>query len=209
MATASLQRFTVPLATDQSASAQGLLMPKLKFRFRVTFLNFGVSQPTTELTKQVIDFKRPTVTFDPIEIPVYNSKVYLAGKPTWETVTCTLRDDAGGEVAKRVGEQLQKQFDFMEQSSAASGLDYKFQTNFEVLDGGNGKDTPTVLETWEISGCYLSEVNYGDMNYGTSEAVTIAMTIRFDNAVQVNSQSGQLQGVGQMIGRTVGDVATG
>jgi hypothetical protein len=209
MATASLQRFTVPLATDQSASAQGLLMPKLKFRFRVTFLNFGVSQPTTELTKQVIDFKRPTVTFDPIEIPVYNSKVYLAGKPTWETVTCTLRDDAGGEVAKRVGEQLQKQFDFMEQSSAASGIDYKFQTNFEVLDGGNGKDTPTVLETWEISGCYLSEVNYGDMNYGTSEAVTIAMTIRFDNAVQVNSQSGQLQGVGQMIGRTVGDVATG
>lgn len=205
MATASLQRFTVPLATDQSASAQGLLMPKLKFRFRVTFLNFGVSQPTTELTKQVIDFKRPSVTFDPIEIPVYNSKVYLAGKPTWETVTCTLRDDAGGEVAKRVGEQLQKQFDFMEQSSAASGIDYKFQTNFEVLDGGNGKDTPTVLETWEMYGCFLTSTDYGDANYGTNDPMTIALTIRYDNAIQTPVGTG----LGADVARTLGRVITG
>ena len=88
MATASLSRFTVPLSTNQSASSQGLLMPKLKFRFRVTFENFGVSQPTTELTKQVMDFKRPTLSFEPVTLDVYNSKVYLAGKPTWETVTC-------------------------------------------------------------------------------------------------------------------------
>jgi hypothetical protein len=205
MATSSLSRFTVPLSTDQSASAQGLLMPKLKFRFRVTFLNFGVSQPSTELTKQVMDFKRPTLTFDPIEIPVYNSRVYLAGKPTWETVTCQLRDDAGGEVAKRVGEQLQKQFDFMEQASASSGIDYKFQTNFEVLDGGNGAGEPIALETWEIYGCYLQGVNYGDMNYGSSEAATIALTITFDNAVQTPGGSG----VGAPITRTTGDVATG
>ena len=135
MATASLSKFTVPLSTNQSATAQGLLMPKLKFRFRVTFENFGVSQPTTELTKQVMDFKRPTLSFEEMIIPIYNSKVYLAGKPTWEPVTTTLRDDAGGEVAKRVGEQLQKQFDFMEQASASSGIDYKFLTRFEVLDG--------------------------------------------------------------------------
>lgn len=205
MATASLSRFTVPLATDQSASAQGLLMPKLKFRFRVSFLNFGVSQPTTELTKQVIDFKRPTLTFDQIEIPVYNSRIYLAGKPTWENVTCQLRDDAGGEVAKRVGEQLQKQFDFMEQSSAASGIDYKFQTNFEVLDGGNGANEPTVLEAWELYGCYLSSADYGDANYATNDPMTINLTIRYDNAIQTPVGSG----VGATVARTIGTVITG
>ena len=205
MATASLSRFTVPLSTDQSASAQGLLMPKLKFRFRVSFLNFGVSQPTTELTKQVIDFKRPTLSFDQIEIPVYNSRIYLAGKPTWEAVTCTLRDDAGGEVAKRVGEQMQKQFDFMEQSSAASGIDYKFQTNFEVLDGGNGANEPTVLETWELYGCYLTQADYGDANYGTNEPMTIALSIRYDNAIQTPVGSG----VGSAIARTIGTTITG
>ena len=80
MAVASLTRMTVPLASDQSASNQGLLMPKLKYRFRVVFENFGVSTPRTELTKQVVDFKRPSLSFEDIILDVYNSKVKLAGK---------------------------------------------------------------------------------------------------------------------------------
>lgn len=202
MATSSLNRFTVPLSTDQSASAQGLLMPKLKFRFRVTFENFGVSQPTTELTKQVIDFKRPTLSFEEILIPIYNSKVYLAGKPTWEAVTCTLRDDAGNNVTKLVGEQMQKQFDFMEQASAASGIDYKFLTRFEVLDGGNGAETVNVIETWEMYGCYLSQADYSDANYGTNDPMTVTLTIRYDNANQTPTGVG----VGTLIGRTLGAI---
>ena len=211
MAVASLAKLTVPLASDQSSPTQGLLMPKLKYRFRVTFQGFGAvnsASPTTELTKQVMDFTRPQISFEPIDIPIYNSTIKLAGKYSWGDITCNLRDDASGQISRLVGEQLQKQLDFAEQASASAGIDYKFLTTFEVLDGGNGTEVG-VLETWEISGCYLSEVNYGDMNYGTSEAVSISMTIRFDNAVQVNSQSGQLEGVGQNIGRTVGDVATG
>jgi hypothetical protein len=43
------------------------------------------------------------------------------------------------------------------------------------------------------------------MNYGSSEAATVAMTITFDNAVQTP----QGQGVGTLVGRTIGDVATG
>lgn len=205
MAIASLSNFTVPLSTNQSASSQGLLMPKLKFRFRVTFLNFGVTQPSTELTKQVMDFKRPSVSFDPIEIPIYNSKVYLAGKPTWAEVTTTLRDDSGGEVSKRVGEQMQKQFDFMEQSSASSGIDYKFTTVLEILDGGNGTNTPNILETWELYGCYLSTADYADVNYATNDPVTIALTIRYDNAVQTPTGSG----IGSAVTRTLGTVITG
>jgi hypothetical protein len=180
-------------------------MPKLKYRFRVLFENFGISTPRTELTKQVMDFTRPTVSFEPIDIPIYNSTIKLAGKYSWGDITTNLRDDAGGAVSKLVGEQLQKQLDFMEQASASSGIDYKFLTRFEVLDGGNGTSEPIALETWEIYGCYLSEVNYNDMNYGSSEAATIAMTIRFDNAVQTPIGSG----VGAVVGRTLGDVATG
>lgn len=205
MATSSLSKFTVPLSTNQSASSQGLLMPKLKFRFRVTFENFGVSQPTTELTKQVIDFTRPKLSFEEITIPIYNSKVYLAGKPTWETVVCTLRDDAGNEVTKRVGEQLQKQFDFMEQASASSGIDYKFLTRFEVLDGGNGASEASVLETWELYGCYLSNTDYADANYGTNDPMTVALTIRYDNALQTPGGTG----IGTAVGRTLGTTITG
>jgi hypothetical protein len=208
MATASLTKLTVPLASDQSSSAQGLLMPKLKFRFRVTFLGLGVTQPTTELTKQVMDFSRPQVTFDNIDLPIYNSTIRLAGKHSWGDITCTLRDDAGGNVSRLVGEQLQKQLDFMEQSSAASGIDYKFTTVFEVLDGGNGVNVPIALETWTIMGCYLQGVNYGDANYGSgTEPMTVAMTIRYDNAMQTTT--GADVGVGASIPLTVNNVATG
>lgn len=184
MAVASLSKFTVPLANDQSATSQGLLMPKLKYRFRATFINFGVTNPTTELTKQVVDIKRPSVNFNPITLDVYNSKVYLQGKPEWQETTVNFRDDSTGQVSKLIGEQLQKQFDFMEQSSAPSGINYKFRMEFDVLDGGNGTTTPTILEQWDLEGCFLSSVDYGDMAYNSNDPVQIAINIRFDNAVQ-------------------------
>jgi hypothetical protein len=184
MAVASLSNFTVPLANNQSANSQGLLMPKLKYRFRATFVNFGVSNPTTELTKQVMDIKRPNVTFTPITIDVYNSKIYLQGKPEWQETTINIRDDAGGNVSKLIGEQIQKQFDFLEQASAPSGINYKFMLTFDILDGGNGTTTPNILESWDLDGCFLSSVDYGEMNYNSNDPAQIALNIRFDNATQ-------------------------
>lgn len=205
MAIASLTRFTVPLATNQSASSQGLLMPKMKYRFRAIFENFGVSTDRVEMTKQVADISRPNVNFNPFTVEVYNSKVNLVGKPSWEPVSVNLRDDAGGNVSKLVGEQIQKQFDFAEQSSASSGIDYKFVLKFEMLDGGNGQNAATVLETWELYGAFLTSVNYGEMNYGTSEPAMISLSITYDNAVQTPAGTG----VGTAVGRTLGTLITG
>ena len=184
MAVASLSKFTVPLANGAATDSQGLLMPKLKYRFRASFINFGVTNPTTELTKQVVDIKRPSVNFNPITIDVYNSKVYLQGKPEWQETTINFRDDSTGQVSRLVGEQIQKQFDFLEQASAASGIDYKFQLVYDILDGGNGNTQPNVLESWELDGCFLSQVDYGEMAYNSNDPVQIACTIKFDNAVQ-------------------------
>lgn len=205
MSVSSLTKMTTPLASDQSATSQGLLMPKLSYRFRVVFENMGVSTPRTELTKQVKDFTRPNPTFEQVVVDVYNSKVKLAGKPSWADVTCNLRDDASGSVTRLIGEQMQKQYDFMEQASASSGIDYKFTIRLEMLDGGNGAHEAAVLETWEMYGCYLTGVNYGTVDYGSSEPVMIGMNISFDNAVQTALGSG----IGTDVGRTLGQNVTG
>jgi hypothetical protein len=206
MSVASLTRFTVPLAADQSASAQGMLMPKLAYRFRVSFEGFGVNPNTVELTKQVMDVTRPNVEFGDIVVDVYNSKIKLLGKPEWQPVTVNLRDDAAGNVSRLIGEQIQKQYDFMEQASAAAGIDYKFITRIEMLDGGNGASAPGALETWELYGCYLKSVNYGEANYASgTELVKVALSIVYDNAVQTPDGSG----IGTFVGRLVGDTATG
>ena len=117
-----------------------------------------------------------------------------------------VRDDAQGNVSKLVGQQLQKQLDFVEQASAATAQDYKFQVNIEVLDGGNGAAAPIVLETWEVYGCYLKTANYNNLNYGTSEAVTIQLAIAFDNAVQSPLNAGVGTNIGRILG---GSIATG
>jgi hypothetical protein len=205
MAISTLSKLTVPLASDQSASAQGMLMPKLKYRFRVTLESFGFNTPTTELTKQVQDITRPTVAFDPITIDIYNSRVYLAGKHTWSPISLNCRDDVTGAVSKLFGEQLQKQFDFFEQASAASGIDYKFLTKIEILDGGNGSQVPNVLETWELYGCYLENVNYNNLAYNANEPVLITASIKYDNAIQKPDGSG----VGVTRTRTTNTSATG
>ena len=208
MAISSLSRFTVPLASDQSASTQGLLMPKLKYGFRVSLENFGAGSPSVELTKQVIDVTRPNVNFESVAIDVYNSKVYYAGKHTWQPITITLRDDVNNSVNKLCGEQLQKQFDFFEQSSAASGVDYKFKGRIEILDGGNGANAPSVLETFELVGCFVQDINYNQLSYSDSNPVDITMSIQYDNAIQTNG-AGQPNGIGAAIGRTVRTLATG
>ena len=205
MAIASQSLFNMTVAADNAGNNQGLLMPKLQFRFRVNFLNFGVDAVNgLELTKQVIDCSRPQVQFTEITMPIYNSTMYLAGKHAWQPMSVNIRDDASGSISKAVGQQLQKQLDFVEQASAAVGSDYKFQTNIQILDGGNGTLAPTVLETWELYGCFLQTANYNTLNYGTSEVVTISLSIRYDNAVQAPLTSG----VGTSVGRAFGG-ATG
>ena len=205
MSISTLSKLTVPLDSNQSASNQGLLMPKLQYRFRVSLENFGVSTPTTELTKQVVDITRPNLSFETTTIDVYNSKVYLAGKHTWEAVTLTLREDVSNNVQKLVGEQLQKQFDFFEQSAAASGSDYKFVTRIEITDGANGANAVNVLETFELYGCYIDSANYNQLAYGTSDPVTVTLSLRYDNAIQTP----QGTGVGTAVGRTTNTLITG
>lgn len=207
MATASQSLFNMTVASDNAGGNQGLLMPKLQFRFRVNFLNFGVdTNGGLELTKQVVDCTRPQVSFADVTLHVYNSTIKMAGKHSWNDITVNVRDDASGSVSKAVGQQLQKQLDFVEQASAASAQDYKFQTNIEILDGGNGALAPTVLETWELYGCFLQQAAYNNLAYNSSEPAQIGLTVRYDNAIQA-PLSGPGAGVGQNVGRAFNGVA--
>lgn len=213
----TLSRLGVPLATGQNdgtAANQGLLMPKLKYRFRVTMTNFGVSGTNSAaLTKQVMNVTRPGVQFDNIELHSYNSKVNYAGRYTWNDLTLVIRDDAGNELSKLVAAQVQKQFDFFEMASAASGIDYKFKMKIEILDGGNGSSGsaggPTVIETFECYGCYLQNTVYSNVDYSSSDPVDITLTIKYDNAVQNEGSSnvGFAEGLGRTIATTA--LATG
>lgn len=200
----SLNNFGVPT----EGGTQVLLMPKLQYRFRVTLIGFG-TEAATELTKQVADVSRPNVSFDEMELHVYNSRIYLAGKHNLEPITLTLRDDASGFVQRLVGQQIQKQFDFVEQASARSGVDYKFTTRIEILDGGNANLAPNVLETFNLYGCFVAGANYNELAYDANEPVTVSLSIRFDNLEQWAAGANEVStvgGIGASVGRALSEL---
>ena len=174
----TLMKFGVPLGGD--AGRGGLLMPKLKYRFRVRFINFGPIAGGLELTQQVMSMGKPSISYESVQLDAYNSKAYVHGKHTWESVQCTLRDDITNSMSRLVGHQVQKQVNHFEQTAFAAGQNYKFTTLTEVMDGGND----TVLEQWTLEGCFLENVAWGDLDYAASEPQTIQLTIRYDNATQ-------------------------
>lgn len=204
MPIASLNRFTVPIAASQGPNTQGLLMPKLQYRFRVTLDQFGVGgDSSTEITKQVMTVSRPEISFDEVTLDVYNSRVKMLGKHKFGDVKFKIRDDASGVVSKKVGEQMQKQFDFFEQAGAASAIDYKFRMRVEILDGGNGAYEPVTLESFEYLGCWIKQVTYAGGDYKSNEPFDIDMTICIDNAIQLEAPGGASSGIGFDVGRVV------
>tara|TARA_B100001094_G_scaffold295635_1_gene317133 strand:+ start:1607 stop:2212 length:606 start_codon:yes stop_codon:yes gene_type:complete len=153
------------------------IMPKLQYRFRVTFIGDGFSATPT---RSVISVGRPSLTHDEIPLDVYNSRIYLAGKHTWEPVSVVLRDDVDSTVLREMNNQLNRQVDHANQSSGRSGAGYKFQMTVETLDGAN--PTPGILDKFELAGCYIQNITYGEMAYASSEQVQVTVSIRYDNA---------------------------
>jgi hypothetical protein len=184
---AVITNFGVP--TD---NASATLMPKLQYRFKVEFEGMGSGGDGMPLvTTNVISVTRPQLDHEDITLDTYNSKIRLAGKHTWSDITLVLRDDMDGNVIKSLDHQLSKQVNHSTQASAKSGADYKFKMSIITLDGSfdNDSNGAAVLDKWELVGCFIPSIQYGDLNYSTSDMVQVTATIRYDNASHTILQS--------------------
>jgi hypothetical protein len=165
------------LGVPDNAGNTTTIMPKLQYRFRVTFEGEGFSATPT---RNVISTSRPGLTHEQIPVDAYNSRIYLAGKHTWEPISIILRDDIDGVTLRELNQQLNRQVDHANQSSVRAGAGYKFTTRVETLDGQN--PTPGILDTFELSGCYITNIQYGDMAYAASDQVQVTVQLQYDNA---------------------------
>lgn len=186
---ATLSNFGIP------GAGTGILHPRLKNKFRITFLNMGALVPGTNsrnLTMQVTNITLPNITFEEVVLHRYNSTAYVAGKHSWEPISVTVEDDITGLAATVVKAQLETQgriigadLDGRWLNTAATGSDYKFGAKIDQLDGDEG-----VVQTWVLEGCMLASADFGDRDYSASEAATIAMNVRFDHARHIEIGTG-------------------
>lgn len=119
---------------------------------------------------------RPTVATEEVEIPFINSRRYLAGKTTFNTIPVTLHDPIAPSGAQQVMEWIRTCYESV--SGRAGYADfYKRDVQLKLLD-----PVGTVVELWDIKGAFCTEVNFGELTYEDGGPAEISLTLRFDNA---------------------------
>ena len=174
----------------------GILQPKLKHRWRVTFANLGGGADSQPLSMQAITVTRPVLSFEEVQLDRYVSRAWVAGKYTFEPMTITFEDDVTGSASQVLQEQIQAQQWLVGAegpwlAAAGEGSIYKFVTYLDLMDGNE-----QVIEKWTVEGCWLQNVDYTDLDYAASDAVQITTTIRYDHARQDIGGYDQGEGVG-------------
>lgn len=154
------------------------LQPKVKWKWRVIFEGFGPGVYQTDVTRQLVTTAKPTVAHPDVAMHSYNSVAYYAGKHEWQPIEMVMRDDVSNTVKRMVDYQLQKQMNHYEQTTFRSAVNYKFNATIITLDGGNDAE----LEKWHLEGCFLTNVNYDQLDYSSNDPVQITMSVRYDNA---------------------------
>lgn len=117
---------------------------------------------------------RPQITMEETVVDYVNVKRYLSGKPTWNPINVTLHDPIAPSAAEKVIEWLRLNFE------AATGrmgyaTVYKKDVTLKMLDPQGA-----VIEQWRLQGSWPMDINWGDLDYASSDNVEIAFTMRFD-----------------------------
>lgn len=121
---------------------------------------------------------RPTFSIAEVELPFINSRRYMAGRLSFNTINISLHDPIAPSGAQQVMEWIRTHAESV--SGRAGYADfYKRDIQLKLLD-----PVGTVVELWDIKGCFLTSVGYGSLDYSDdSGLMDITLTVRFDNCV--------------------------
>lgn len=156
------------------------LIHKRKFRwlFEVQQLQTGDVPPYF-----VKIASRPNLSIEETEINFLNAKTWIPGKASWETITVTFYDVATDDNVT-LWSWLATVYNFLdpvtlEQASMRSN--YAGIAVLTLYDGcGKG------LERWTMGDAWPQAVNFGELDYSSSEEVTIEVTLRYSNVSYFN-----------------------
>jgi hypothetical protein len=148
--------------------------PKKKNRF---ILRFPSSLGINEWF--VISTSRPKVTINEVEIPFLNTSTYVAGRFNWESIDVTFKDPIGPSASQALMEWVRLHAESVTgRMGYAAG--YKKDIELEMLD-----PTGVVVEKWIFQGTFLTNVDFGSLEYSDDEIADITATLRMDRCILV------------------------
>lgn len=152
---------------------------KRKFRWTLTIRGNGFEIPPYFVKVAA----RPNISFEETEINFLNDKTWVPGKATWEALTFTYMDVAGNLGGDAAGGNLDlytwltNVFDFTSPTKKfmnSKRCGYQGKAELILWDGCGEQ-----LETWLLEDAWPQAINFGDLDYSSSDTVDIELTIRY------------------------------
>lgn len=148
--------------------------PKRQNRFIVRFpSSLGINE------WYVTSAQRPSAKINPVEIPFINTSTYVAGRFTWEEMKVTFKDPIGPSAAQALMEWFRLHAESVT-GRMGYAVGYKKDIELEMLD-----PTGVVIEKWILQGTFITNLNFGSLDYKADEIATIECGLRMDRCILV------------------------
>lgn len=148
---------------------------KRKFRWK-----FAIDNVLSDAYVKVAN--RPTLTVTPAEVHYLNQMMEVPGKGKWSNLTVTYYDveDTGFEQQLRayISSTFPINSGSVDNMCQGDKLSTYAKTGIlQMLDGCGA-----VIETWTLHNIWPISVNWGDLDYSSSDVATIEITFSFRHA---------------------------
>ena len=174
--------------------------PKRKFRFTVQFGELSLA--TGQAAWFAKTATKPSFQIASAEHKYLNHTFYYPGSVTWQDVTITLVDPVKPDAASSFTNMIVNGGYAIPSTGAdaptttskakmVSGLKSVIVTQFD----SHG----VAIEKWTLNNAWISELKYGDLEYGADDLTEISLTLKYDwatmlatgtDGAQTNTNSG-------------------
>ena len=126
---------------------------------------------------------RPNISIEETEINFLNGKTYIPGKGTWETLTVTYYDVSGDD-NMALWDWLADVYNFTDPLGLQQNSRRGCYAGIGICTMYTGCGDP--MERWTLGDCWPQAVNFGELDYSSSEEATVEVTIRYSNVSYKN-----------------------
>ena len=106
-----------------------------------------------------------------------NSKRYLAGKFEWGTIALTLQDPIAPSSSQKVMEWARLAHETISGRDGYAAF-YKKDFSLNLMD-----PVGVTIEQWDIKGAWITDADFGGLDYASGEPVEISLTVRPDECI--------------------------
>ena len=127
----------------------------------------------------VTSSQRPSAKINSVEIPFINTSTFVAGRFNWNELKVTFKDPIGPSAAQALMEWFRLHAESVTgRMGYAAG--YKKDVELEMLD-----PTGVAIEKWILQGCFITNLNFGTLDYNQDAIATIETSLRMDRCILV------------------------